>query len=581
MEVDTLEGCSPRGENEDEAKLEATSSMVSTSDTEQAKINGKPDSQWKGFLRKLKKGPTMHSFHPNLPHLLSIKKLSRKRTNRSTQSLPALPPHIEADLYYCFETSWKNFTLSDLEEATDNFSHENLIGEGGYSEVYKGHLEDGQLIAVKRLIRGTPEEMTADYLSELGILVHVNHPNIAGVIGYGVEGGMHLVLPLSPNGSLSSLLKGKREKLTWSLRYNIALGIASGLSYLHEGCQRRIIHRDIKSANILLTEDFEPQISDFGLAKWLPDQWTHLTVSQFEGTFGYLPPEFFMHGTVDEKTDVYAFGVLLLELISGRAALDESHNSVVMWAKPLLLSKSITEIVDPSLDGVYDWEQLSRVVMVASLCIHQNSSERPQMSQAVRMLQGDEGILQSKKKFQKRPALRRTYPLEAKSELKRSAVADNVSGKSKLSEVRTSSGMFIRKGKDPIVAGIEDKIATWTFLPKENGEDIQVLRYEPGQKYDPHYDYFTDKVNIARGGHRIATVLMYLTDVEKGGETVFPSAEFQIPRVYMLAALWMKAKSGPQQSGFMSILSTKLWDLVEIARMRRKLREMGFAWGMH
>ncbi|KAK6117346.1 hypothetical protein DH2020_048937 [Rehmannia glutinosa] len=108
-----------------------------------------------------------------------------------------------------------------------------------------------------------------------------------------------------------------------------------------------------------------------------------------------------MHGTVDEKTDVYAFGVLLLELISGRAALDESHNSVVMWAKPLLLSKSITEIVDPSLDGVYDWEQLSRVVMVASLCIHQNSSERPQMSQAVRMLQGDEGILQSKKKFQK------------------------------------------------------------------------------------------------------------------------------------------------------------------------------------
>lgn len=113
----------------------------------------------------------------------------------------------------------------------------------------------------------------------------------------------------------------------------------------------------------------------------------------------------------------------------------------------------------------------------------------------------------------------------AKSELKRSAVADNLSGKSKLSEVRTSSGMFISKGKDPIVAGIEDKIAMWTFLPKENGEDIQVLRYEHGQKYDPHYDYFVDKVNIARGGHRVATVLMYLTDVAKGGETVFPSAE--------------------------------------------------------
>lgn len=113
----------------------------------------------------------------------------------------------------------------------------------------------------------------------------------------------------------------------------------------------------------------------------------------------------------------------------------------------------------------------------------------------------------------------------AKSELTRSSVADNKSGASKLSEVRTSSGMFIPKAKDPIVAGIEDKIAAWTFLPKDNGEAIQVLRYEHGQKYDPHYDYFSDPVNIARGGHRIATVLMYLTDVIKGGETVFPEAE--------------------------------------------------------
>lgn len=115
----------------------------------------------------------------------------------------------------------------------------------------------------------------------------------------------------------------------------------------------------------------------------------------------------------------------------------------------------------------------------------------------------------------------------SKSELKRSAVADNLSGASKLSEVRTSSGMFISKNKDAIVSGIEDKISSWTFLPKENGEHIQVLRYEHGQKYDPHYDYFADKVNIARGGHRVATVLMYLTNVTKGGETVFPNAELQ------------------------------------------------------
>lgn len=113
----------------------------------------------------------------------------------------------------------------------------------------------------------------------------------------------------------------------------------------------------------------------------------------------------------------------------------------------------------------------------------------------------------------------------AKSELKRSAVADNDSGKSQVSEVRTSSGAFINKAKDSIVERIEEKIATWTFLPKENGEDIQVLRYQEGQKYEAHYDYFVDKVNIARGGHRYATVLMYLSDVQKGGETVFPNAE--------------------------------------------------------
>ncbi|CAH9080493.1 unnamed protein product [Cuscuta europaea] len=122
----------------------------------------------------------------------------------------------------------------------------------------------------------------------------------------------------------------------------------------------------------------------------------------------------------------------------------------------------------------------------------------------------------------------------ARSELKRSYVADNESGKSKLSEVRTSSGMFISKGKDPIVSGIEEKISAWSFLPIENGEDIQVLHYEEGQKYEAHHDYFVDKVNIARGGHRMATVLMYLTDVPKGGETVFPDAE-QSPRRSMIS----------------------------------------------
>ncbi|KAK1317612.1 Receptor-like cytosolic serine/threonine-protein kinase RBK2 [Acorus calamus] len=192
---------------------------------------------------------------------------------------------------------------------------ENIIGKGGYGEVFQGCLEDGQLVAVKRLTRGTQDDRTSDFLSELGIIVHISHPNAAKLIGFGIEGGMHLVLQLSPNGSLASLLNGTAE----------------GLRYLHENCQRRIIHRDIKAANILLTEDFAPQICDFGLAKWLPDQWTHHTMSSFEGTFGYMAPEYLMHGIVDEKTDVYAFGVLLLELITGRRALDPLQESLVIW----------------------------------------------------------------------------------------------------------------------------------------------------------------------------------------------------------------------------------------------------------
>ncbi|KVH89890.1 receptor-like cytosolic serine/threonine-protein kinase RBK2 isoform X1 [Cynara cardunculus var. scolymus] len=364
--------------------------------------------QWSGFLHKFKKAPsaTLHTFNPGIPSIPSIKKLTKKKSKKLMQSMPEMSSHLDAELY-CFEASWTNYSLKELKDATNNFSRENIIGEGGYSEVYKGHLQDGQIIAVKRLIRGTPEEMTSDFLSELGILVHVNHPNISNVIGYGVEGGMHLVLPLSHHGSLASLLSGQKEKLDWRIRYNIALGTASGLSYLHEGCQRRIIHRDIKAANILLSEDFEPRISDFGLAKWLPDQWMHLTVSEFEGTFGYLAPEVFTDGLVDEKTDVYAYGVLLLEIITGRPALDESMQSLIMWAKPLINTKNFEKLLDPHLAGACNLEQLNDMVWIASQCINEDPTERPKMSQIYRMLSGDEGIPDCGKKFIKRAAFRR------------------------------------------------------------------------------------------------------------------------------------------------------------------------------
>ncbi|KAG6758902.1 hypothetical protein POTOM_035365 [Populus tomentosa] len=462
---------------------EATSPRASTSGSE-----GQPNATtpWRDFFRVFKKGPAA-SCHPLPPLKKGTPKLS-KRKSRSRRFREEIVPTLTSPLdgEFChFKSSWKNFSLSELHAATDTFSQvkiqklhyripqyslqlqmqctlcyvvvfvvvavsisicsrylvffhkENLIGEGGYAEVYKGKLEDGQFVAIKRLTRGSPEDMTVDFLSELGIIVHVDHPNIAKVIGYGVEGGMHLVLELSANGSLASLLYGPKEKLDWRIRYKIALGTARGLLYLHEECQRRIIHKDIKASNILLTEDLEPQISDFGLAKWLPEEWSHHTLSKIEGTFGfviqnlgrvsessrylalqsdlisyldsYLPPEFFMHGIVDEKTDVYAYGVLLLELITGRQALDSSQQSLVMWAKPLLLKNSIEELVDPILVDAYDSEQMDRLACTASMCIHQSPSERPQMSQVVRVLQGDESSFEELKQRQRTPSIEDLY----------------------------------------------------------------------------------------------------------------------------------------------------------------------------
>ncbi|KAJ0230280.1 hypothetical protein HA466_0309400 [Hirschfeldia incana] len=421
--------CTNKSESDDDLlNIESetlSSSVLSTSDTSSAEANhhlhhrrhhhshvGPTNGHWKGFHRLLKKGSSAMPFN-TFSHLKGVPKLTRRKSKRIKDNMvPVLPAAaLDTEDLFLFKPSWKNYSLQDIQTATNGYSPENLIGEGGYAEVYKGEMADGQIVAIKKLTRGSAEEMTMDYLSELGIIVHVDHPNIAKLIGYCVEGGMHLVLELSPNGSLASLLYEAKEKLNWSVRYKVAMGTAEGLYYLHEGCQRRIIHKDIKASNILLTENFEAQISDFGLAKWLPDQWTHHTVSKVEGTFGYLPPEFFMHGIVDEKTDVYAFGVLLLELITGKQAIDSSQHSVVMWAKPLIKENKIKQLVDPILGDDYDLEELERLVSIASLCIHQTSMNRPHMSQVVEILKGDKCSL-DKLREGENSKLQRTYSEE-------------------------------------------------------------------------------------------------------------------------------------------------------------------------
>lgn len=321
------------------------------------------------------------------------KKLLRIRSaedgiDRGALNLPASKP------------TWRSFDLAELVAATDNFSPENLIGKGGHAEVYKGRLPDGQIVAVKRLIKKDKEEetRTADFLSELGIIAHIDHPNAARLLGYGVDGGLHLVLQFSPHGSLASVLHGSAESLEWKIRFKVAVGVAEGLKYLHYSCQRRIIHRDIKASNILLTEDYEPQISDFGLAKWLPEKWAQHVVFPIEGTFGYLAPEYFMHGIVDEKIDVFAFGVLLLELITGRRAVDSTRQSLVMWAKPLLDVNNIRGLADPRLKDAYDIAEMKRATLTASMCVHCISTMRPDMKKVVQMLKGEDGAQEWKQK---------------------------------------------------------------------------------------------------------------------------------------------------------------------------------------
>lgn len=295
---------------------------------------------------------------------------------------------------------WRNFTFVELSAATDNFTPDKMIGKGGHAEVYKGYLPDGQLVAVKKITKTekNDEDRVGDFLSELGIIAHINHPNAARLVGFSIDGGLHLVLQFAPHGSLASLLHGSTETLEWKIRFKVATGIAEGLRYLHCDCQRRIIHRDITASNILLTEDYEPQISDFGLAKWLPEKWLHHVVSPIEGTFGYMAPEYFMHGVVHEKTDVFAFGVLLLELITGRRAVDSCRQSLVMWAKPLLENSNVKGLADPRLGDSYDMVEMKRAMFTASMCIHHLPNMRPNMKRVVQLMRGENGGVEMKQK---------------------------------------------------------------------------------------------------------------------------------------------------------------------------------------
>ncbi|XP_020697636.2 proline-rich receptor-like protein kinase PERK1 [Dendrobium catenatum] len=297
-----------------------------------------------------------------------------------------------------FGLSKSTFTYEELAMATDGFSDANLLGQGGFGYVHRGMLPSGKEVAVKQLKSGSGQG-EREFQAEVEIISRVHHRYLVSLVGYCIaEGKRLLVYEYVPNNTLEFHLHGRgRPPLDWPIRLKVALGSAKGLAYLHEDCHPKIIHRDIKSSNILLDFKFEPKVADFGLAKSAPETNTHVS-TRVMGTFGYLAPEYASSGKLTDKSDVFSFGVMLLELITGRRAFDSNQSfmddSLVDWARPLL-SRALDDgnfdsLVDPRLAGRdYNYSEMRRMIACAAASVRHSAKRRPRMSQIVRALEVD------------------------------------------------------------------------------------------------------------------------------------------------------------------------------------------------
>ncbi|KAK9055055.1 hypothetical protein SSX86_026135 [Deinandra increscens subsp. villosa] len=293
--------------------------------------------------------------------------------------------------------SKSTFTYEELAVATDGFSDANLLGQGGFGYVHKGVLPNGKDVAVKQLKVGSGQG-EREFQAEVEIISRVHHKHLVSLVGYCISGSQRLlVYEFVPNNTMEFHLHDKnRPVMEFATRLRIALGSAKGLAYIHEDCNPKIIHRDIKAANILLDFSFEAKVADFGLAKITSDVATHVS-TRVMGTFGYLAPEYASSGKLTEKSDVFSFGVMLLELITGRRPVDSANtfmdDSLVDWARPLLTRAledgNFDSIIDPRLQRNYNHNEMARMLSCAAACVRHSARRRPKMSQVVRALEGD------------------------------------------------------------------------------------------------------------------------------------------------------------------------------------------------
>uniref|UniRef100_A0ACD5YWD3 Uncharacterized protein n=1 Tax=Avena sativa TaxID=4498 RepID=A0ACD5YWD3_AVESA len=313
----------------------------------------------------------------------------------------------------------KKFSLRELQVASDNFNNKNILGRGGFGKVYKGRLADGTLVAVKRLKEERTPGGELQFQTEVEMISMAVHRNLLRLRGFCMTPTERLlVYPYMANGSVASRLRERQPNeppLDWDTRRRIALGSARGLSYLHDHCDPKIIHRDVKAANILLDEDFEAVVGDFGLAKLMDYKDTHVTTA-VRGTIGHIAPEYLSTGKSSEKTDVFGYGITLLELITGQRAFDlarlANDDDVMLldWVKGLLKEKKVEMLVDPDLQSNYEETEVESLIQVALLCTQGSPMERPKMSEVVRMLEGD-GLAERWEEWQKVEVVRQEAEL--------------------------------------------------------------------------------------------------------------------------------------------------------------------------
>ncbi|KAL6899196.1 hypothetical protein ACP4OV_005854 [Aristida adscensionis] len=288
------------------------------------------------------------------------------------------------------------YTLKELEAATGMFADENVIGEGGYGIVYHGVLENGTQVAVKNLLnnRGQAER---EFKVEVEAIGRVRHKNLVRLLGYCAEGNQRmLVYEYVDNGNLEQWLHGDVgpvSPLTWDHRMKIILGTAKGLMYLHEGLDPKVVHRDVKSSNILLDKHWNAKLSDFGLAKLLGSERSYVT-TRVMGTFGYVAPEYAGTGMLNETSDIYSFGILIMEIISGRVPVDYNRPpgevNLVDWLKTMVSSRNSDGVVDPKMPQKPTSRALKKALLVALRCVDPDARKRPRIGHVIHMLEVDD-----------------------------------------------------------------------------------------------------------------------------------------------------------------------------------------------